>query len=170
QKFSLILSGIVNNPLTFETYQNNQYVCSGEQEELSIELLVDIEEDIENTVITIEDVPQGINATIDDSVLADGVVTLHISDIEILSPDTYTLKLTAVNGSEEEVMYPEFVITDDVFNTIITTTPEEEKYVNKRYIAFEWKVHDPENRILSYTLELDYDNEFTDIVGTSEDI
>lgn len=170
QKFSLILSGIVNNPLTFETYQNNQYVCSGVQEELSIELLVDIEEDIENTVITVEDIPQGTNATIDDSNLADGVVILHLSDIETLSPDTYTLKLTAVNGSEEAVLYPDFVITDDEFTPIITTTPEEEEYVNKRYIAFEWEVPSPENRILSYTLELAYDNEFTDIVDTIEDI
>src|SRR5690625_2339653 len=93
QKFSLILSGITNKPLFLETFDNNKYFCVNTVDEHSITILITSEDDVENTVVTIEDAPQQVTANLNTSDLENGVVVLNVSGLMNLDSDAYTFKL-----------------------------------------------------------------------------
>src|SRR5690554_161392 len=169
QKFSLILSGITSSELIFETYQNNAHFCEADQDEYSMELLVQIDADLEDTVVTLENTPQGFTATLDDSNIANGIVTLNISGISNMPTDTYMFELKAVNGVEEVKLYPSVTVTNDAFDGVSLVSPENEEDKLGLFTTFEWEAL-PSNRVVSYTLELAYDVDFLDVADLIEDI
>lgn len=169
QKYSLILSGIKKSELYIETYENNAFFCEGEEDEFSMELLIHAESDIENTIVTIENAPQGLNTTIDDSDLANGIVLLKITGISDLVADTYLFEIKAVNGSNEAKFYPTIAITEDKFEGVELLFPGNGDDKQYSYINFRWEpIRD--NRVVSYTFELAFDQDFEDIVIIQEEI
>lgn len=170
QNFSLILSGIVNKPLLFETYENDQYLCADSVDEHSIELLITSDNDVEDTVVSIEDSPQGVTATLDNSNIASGVVTLNISGLMSLSNDTYSFKLKAVNGSDEVSLHPTFNIINDSFEGIELIAPENGSDLIKNYVRLSWSPPLDSDRVVSYIVEFSLDEDFTDLIDVVEDI
>lgn len=169
QKFSMILSGISETALIFETYQNNAHFCESEEDTFSMELLIHTENNLEDTVVTIENAPQDLNATLDESNIANGVVTLNITGLSDVGLDTYTFQLKAVNGTEEVNLYPSVTITDDNFESVELVSPQDDQYDVVTYETFKWNAI-ASNRVESYTLEIALDEDFTDGVDVIEDI
>ena len=169
QKFSMILSGITESNLIFETYQNNAHICEASEDVFAMELLVQIDSNLEDTVVTIENTPQGLTATLDDSDIANGVVTLNISGISSMAIDTYMFELKAVNGTEEIKLYPSVTVTKDEFEGVSLVSPADEEDKLGLYTTFVWEALSS-NRVESYTLELAYDAEFLDVADLIEDI
>lgn len=170
QKFSLILSGITESNLIFETYQNNAHFCETTEDEFSMELLVQTENSLEDTIITVENTPQGLIATIDDSDLENGIVTLNITGISVMAVDTYEFELKAVNGLEEVSLYPSITVTKDEFEGINLVSPANNTDKIPLYVTFKWEEAFPSNRVLSYTLELAADENFIEVLDLIEDI
>lgn len=169
QKFSMILSGITGSDLILETYQNNTHLCEASEDVLSIELLVQTDSNLEDTVVTIENSPQGLTATLDDSNIANGVVMLNISGISDMAIDTYMFELKAVNGTEESKLYPSVTVTKDEFEGVSLLSPADGEDRLGLYTTFVWEAL-PSNRVESYTLELAYDAEFVEVADLIEDI
>lgn len=169
QKVSLILSGIENKPLVLETYNNNKSLCSNSTDELSIELLISSENNIEDTVVTIENAPQQVTSSLDTSDIANGIVMLNISGLMGLENDSYSFELKAVNGTDETKLYPTFNITNDIFEPVELLSPENGKDRIRNFTRFEWN---PilSDRVVLYTLEIALDEAFETIVDTIEDI
>lgn len=169
QKFSMILSGITEPNLIFETYENNPELCEAELDEVEMELLVQSVNAVENTIVTIEGAPEGLDVTLDDSDIANGKVMLNVVGLEALGVDTYTFELKAVNGSDEAMLYPTITITEDNFEGVNLVSPENGKDEIGLYTTFKWEEY-PSNRVQSYTIELALDEDFEDIVYVGEDI
>lgn len=170
QKFSLILSGITATPLIFETYQNNPHFCEASEDEHSMELEIQTNNDLEDTVVTIENIPEGLSATIDDSELSNGIVTLNITGMSNLTTDKYTFELKAVNGDEEAKLYPSITITQDQFEGVNLVSPTNGEDKLGLFTTFNWEAAYPSIRVVSYTLELAFDDNFEEIVTIIEDI
>lgn len=169
QKFSMILSGITETTLIFETFQNNAHFCESTQDTFSMELLIHTDSNLEDTVVTIENGPQDLIASIDSSNLANGVVTLDISGLSDVGLDTYTFELKAVNGTEEVNLYPSVTITQDNFEGVDLVSPANGADNIPLYTTLKWKGLSS-NRVVSYTIELALDEDFTDIVDVITDI
>lgn len=163
QRFSMLLSGIKETPLLFETYDNNISLCSSAANEVSMKLLISSEKDISNTVVTIENIPQQISASIDASDLANGVVWLNIDGIGELEDDIYTIELKAKNGSDETNLYPSFSIRKDVFAPVNLLSPDNKIDDIKNHIRFKWEPS-YNDRVKSYTLEIAHDEAFVDVI------
>ncbi|HLS12551.1 MAG TPA: S8 family serine peptidase [Flavobacteriaceae bacterium] len=169
QKLSLIMSGITNKPLVLETYDNNKYICVNSVDENAIELLVSSEYNIENTVLTVQDAPQGVTVIIDDSDLGNGIVTLNISGLLNLNSDTYVFKIKAVNGADEAHLYPVINIANDLFEPVELVSPENGEDMLRNFARLVWNpVNDA--RVISYTVEIATDEDFVNILDVIEDI
>src|SRR5699024_6104850 len=106
QNLSLILSGLVNQPLILETYDHNKVFCASAADEQSLSIRIISEDNVGNTVVTLEEAPQQITASLDTSNLNDGIVKLNISDFMSSDTNTYKFKLKAKNGSNETYLHP----------------------------------------------------------------
>lgn len=170
QKFSLLLSGLVAKPLTIETYQNNQYICNATQDELSIELQLSFNEGaVENTIVTIENAPQQINAELDVSDIENGIVVLHATGLEDLDVDSYSFTIKAVNGQEEVHLNPSFTIANEEFDPVVLVNPKNGHDSMGNIVRLVWE-ESANDRVLSYTLQLAADEDFTEIIEVVEDI
>src|SRR5699024_7485010 len=169
QKFSLILSGITNKPLFLETFDNNKYFCVNTVDEHSITILITSEDDVENTVVTIEDATQQVTANLNTSDLENWVVVLNVSGLMNLDSDSYTFKLKAVNGTNEAYLNPVINITNDSFEPVELVSPENGEDMLRNYARLFWNPFN-NDRVISYTVEIATDEDFVNMLDVIEDI
>src|SRR5699024_1134029 len=168
QNLSLILSGLANKPLLLETYDHNKIFCANSVDEQSIRIFISSEDNVENTVVTIEEAPQQLTASLDTSNLENGIVMLNVSGLMNLDSATYTFKLKAKNGSNETYLQPVINIMNDTFEPIELVSPENGEDMLSDYVTLTWNPIDNNDRVNSYTVEIATDENFMNILDVKE--
>lgn len=168
QNLSLILSGLVNQPLILETYDHNKVFCASAADEQSLSIRIISEDNVGNTVVTLEEAPQQITASLDTSNLNDGIVKLNISDFMSSDTNTYKFKLKAKNGSNETYLHPVIHVLNDTFEPVELVSPENGEDMLEDHVILTWNTMDNNDRVKSYTVEIATDEDFVNILDKRE--
>lgn len=164
QKFSLVLSGIEENPFVLETYKGNLTFCANGGDEGEIVVYIK-NTDLTNTFdIQVDNLPTDLNATIDDSTIAtDGYFKVLFDGISDLSSDNYRIDISVESDGNIEKISPTINVTNDEFTPVVLTSPENGKDRVVNTIKLEWDAH-TNNRVQTYTLQVSDDADFQNIV------
>ncbi|PDS26526.1 S8 family serine peptidase [Flavobacterium branchiophilum] len=161
QKFTLVVTGVDSN-FTIRTNQPEYVACSTGQATFPINYLAST---TNPTNFSVSGLPSGVTSSFGSSNLsATGTNTLTLSNLTNLAPGNYPFVVSAVNGTETELVNLNLRIYSNTFTSLANLVPANNSMDQAIYPNLTW---DSSINAQTYTVEVATDSAFSNIVQTA---